>query len=214
MTPNNIINMSVLQELDFIAVTDHNSLKQIETCLEIADGMDLVVIPGIECEVSEGFHVVCLFKTLTDALSMDEFVESKLPIDPINEKFYGEQVLMDEFDEEVSHYPNLLLNSLDVTYDNLYKKVKELGGVLIFAHIDKGKDGSLNYIVEQDYIADGIEITKHTDDDELLEKYPKLKTFKIFHNSDAHQIYDISERKNFIDLEEKSIDAFFKWMEE
>ncbi len=214
MTPNNIINMSTLQELDFIAITDHNSLKQIETCLEVSDGLDLVVIPGVECEVKEGFHVLCLFKSLEDALKLDAFIEPYLPKEEINERFYGEQVITDVYDEELEHYPYLLLNSLDIGYKKLYEEVKLLNGVVILAHIDKQKDGSLDEIIRNHIQADGIEITKHADESELFAKYPQLLKYKLFHNSDAHQIYDINERVNYIELEDKTIESFFKWMEE
>ena len=34
MTPNNIVNMSVLKGLDVIAVTDHNSAANARSCVE------------------------------------------------------------------------------------------------------------------------------------------------------------------------------------
>lgn len=35
MTPNNIINMSLLKGLDAIAITDHNSIRNCEVCIEL-----------------------------------------------------------------------------------------------------------------------------------------------------------------------------------
>ena len=38
MTPNNIVNMSLLKGLDMIAVTDHNSCGNIRAVMEVAEG--------------------------------------------------------------------------------------------------------------------------------------------------------------------------------
>ena len=60
MTPNNIVNMSVLKGLDVIAVTDHNSCGNVRAVMEAADGK-ILVIPGMEGESAEEIHVVCYF---------------------------------------------------------------------------------------------------------------------------------------------------------
>ena len=36
MTPNNIVNMAIIKELDFIAVTDHNSAKNLPAVMAVA----------------------------------------------------------------------------------------------------------------------------------------------------------------------------------
>ncbi|WDC84843.1 PHP domain-containing protein [Caloramator sp. mosi_1] len=40
MTPNNIVNMSKLKGLDVIAITDHNSCKNVEACLKVAKRLE------------------------------------------------------------------------------------------------------------------------------------------------------------------------------
>ena len=48
MTPNNIVGMSVVKELDVIAVTDHNSCKNCPAVKKIADHYGIIAIPGME----------------------------------------------------------------------------------------------------------------------------------------------------------------------
>ena len=50
MTPNNIVNMALLKELDIIAITDHNSCENAAAVMKVAEGTDLIVIPGMEVE--------------------------------------------------------------------------------------------------------------------------------------------------------------------
>ena len=35
MTPNNILNMAMLKELDFVSITDHNTTKQLKVIKEL-----------------------------------------------------------------------------------------------------------------------------------------------------------------------------------
>ena len=44
MTPNNIVNMALLKELDMIAITDHNSCENVEA-MKVAQDSNLLVIP-------------------------------------------------------------------------------------------------------------------------------------------------------------------------
>ena len=48
--------------------------------------------------------------------------------------------------------------------------------------------------------------------DAFLDKHPFLKEYRIFHNSDAHALPMISEKTYSIDLQEKTIDAFFSYL--
>ena len=68
MTPNNIVNMALLAELDVIAVTDHNSCGNAEVVMKAAEGTDLVVVPGLEVQTREEVHVLALFGELDRAL--------------------------------------------------------------------------------------------------------------------------------------------------
>ena len=51
MTPNNILNMSMLKGLDMIAICDHNTGKQFQAIDKIKDSYDFLVIYGMEMVV-------------------------------------------------------------------------------------------------------------------------------------------------------------------
>ena len=67
MTPNNILNMAMLKELDYVSVTDHNTAKQLTVIKEIEEAYDFILIPGIEVTVAENFDALCYFRNYDDA---------------------------------------------------------------------------------------------------------------------------------------------------
>ena len=65
MTPNNIVNMSVLNGLDIIALSDHNTCKNVRAVSEVARRAGILFIPGMELETAEEIHVLCLFPIMS-----------------------------------------------------------------------------------------------------------------------------------------------------
>ena len=102
--------------------------------------------------------------------------------------------------------------STSIPFIDLYKKVKELQGIIVLAHIDRKNKSALNSFKLEDIEFDGIEIQKFIKD-EYLKANPYLKKYKILTSSDSHSLLTISEREHYLDLEEKSIEAFFKYFE-
>ena len=209
MTPNNIFNMATLKGLDIIAITDHNSAKQLPICHELAKSYDLLFVPGIEVSVSEGFHVLCYFKSVEEALSFDKQLETYLIKETYDLACYGEQSMTDIEDQVVDTYPYLLSQATNLSFHGLLNLIKPYEAILAYAHVDRIKHSGLSYV--HHYPLDFIEISKHASDafieKNLLDRYP------ILINSDAHQITDISEpsSSNIIHLKDLSIEAFFRY---
>ena len=137
MTPNNIVGMSVVKELDVIAVTDHNSCKNCPAVKKIADHYGIIAIPGMELCTVEEVHVLCLFKKLDDAMNFDSYVSKHIIAIPNNEEVFGKQLICNEDDEIIGKEENLLINSTDISFDKVYDIVESYNGIMIPAHIDK-----------------------------------------------------------------------------
>ena len=99
MTPNNILNMAYLKELDIIAITDHNSTLQLPSIIELSTSFDMLVIPGVEVSTSEGYHVVCLFRNLEAANLFQSVLEKYLNKKTYDKDLYGYQQILDVNDE-------------------------------------------------------------------------------------------------------------------
>ena len=208
MTPNNILNMAMLKGLDFVAVTDHNTTKQLKVFKELEDSYEFVFIPGVEVTVLENFDVLCFFKSFDDAFIFDEFLEKNLNGQWGNFK-PEDQVITDIYDTEIEviHIP---LTKTSIPYDNLVKEVKKLGGLLILCHIDRSSLSAYNIVELEDIEFDGIEISVYNKD-AFLKKHPELLKYKILFNSDAHTLLSISEKEFYLDLKDKTLDSFFSF---
>ncbi len=209
MTPNNIFNMANLKGLNIISVTDHNSLKQLAVCNEIAESYDLLFIPGVEISVSEGFHILCYFKTSGDAYKFDEFLQKHIEKKQYDSDRYGRQELTNAYDEVVDHYPYYLSPALPLSLKDIKKKLKGYEHLLFYAHIDRSSlSGIANLGNDRLH---GIEVTTHVSH-EFVQKNI-LKSDLVICNSDAHQITDILEKteKNKINLNNLTIDDFFRY---
>lgn len=201
MTPNNIVNMSIIKGLDVIAVTDHNSAGNIRA-VSMAAGDNILVVPGIEVETSEEVHVVCYFPSISAAEEMDRRIkESSVPIKNRPEIF-GHQFYMNEMDEVVGEEENLLVSASGMSIYDVVENAKALGGVAVPAHIDRQSYSVLSNLgfLPPDLEVKTLEITKKN----RTEMEKEYEEFKIISNSDAHYLENISEREFFIDVTEKT----------
>ena len=209
MSPNNILNMSMLKELNIIAVTDHNSCLQLDVINELTEAFEMLVIPGAEVEVCEKYHVVCLFKNFEIAKDFQKILESKLSDRMHDEIIYGEQNLFDVYDDITYNYQTSLMGSSNISLKELNDIIKNLDGIMILAHIEKYPSDIFEKVKDEyfDYF-DAIEVNANYDIAKIETKLDER--FMILRNSDAHQIVDISEAVNSIELSELSIECFFE----
>ena len=109
MTPNNIINMSIIKGLDVIAVSDHNSIKNLYSVMEVAKNTDLLVIPAMEIETAENIHILALFPDLNSAEIAYSKIYQNLPDIQNDISVFGEQLILDNMDQIVGEEPNYKL---------------------------------------------------------------------------------------------------------
>jgi len=209
MTPNNIVNMSILKGLDVIAVTDHNSCANIQAVLKCAKNTSLLVIPGMEIETAEEIHVVCLFPDSEKASRMQSLVYSRLPDIKNKNEIFGEQIIQNEYDEIIGIEDRLLLNSASISINEVFHIVNhELGGFAIPAHIDRQSNSLLSSfgIMPEDIDIRCVEISDKNNESTLLEKNSKIGSVKKIYSSDAHHLWNIHERQYFLNVEGLTIE--------
>lgn len=206
MTPNNIVNMASLKGLDAIAITDHNTCGNAEACMSCAEGINLVVLPGMEVETAEECHIVCLFPDIDAARRMEEQVRAHLPKVKNRPDIFGRQVIMDKDDNIVGDEENLLVTATSLPVDKVAALADKFGGVAIPAHIDKSSYSILSNLgfIDDSFGFKTVEI-KDLDKADKLREEKGLDRFNIIHSSDAHYLWDISEREYYIEAD--SLDA-------
>jgi len=212
MTPNNIVNMALLKNLDIIAITDHNSCGNLPAVMEVAKQNGLMLIPGMEVQTKEEVHIVCLFKRLESAMKFSEIVYNSLPDIKNNEELFGRQLLFNERDEIIGKVDKLLLSSTALSVNDVFILVRGLGGICIPAHVDRPGYSIITNLgfIPPSLKVKSVEISKHSSREEVLKKYPFLKQYNMIISSDAHYLWDISEREFFIDMEYLSVSELFR----
>jgi ABC-type lipoprotein export system ATPase subunit len=62
MTPENIIDEAIKENISVISITDHNEIGNIPAALKYAIGKNILVVPGVELSTSQG-HFLVYFET-------------------------------------------------------------------------------------------------------------------------------------------------------
>jgi len=209
MTPNNIVNMALLEELTAIAVTDHNSCDNAEAVMKAALGTGLVVIPGMEVQTREDIHVVTLFPDMEAAYAMQKHVYDALPAMKVPAKIRNKQLLMDDEDEVTGQLERLLGFSCSLSMEEVIELAKSYGGIAIPAHIDRKSFSvlaSLGFLPE-DLPLTTLEVSMYSDIEEYKEKYPE---YRMITDSDAHELGHIGMVRNIIDVETVSANGILR----
>lgn len=117
-TPEQIVQAALDRGLAAIAITDHNTAEWIDPMKRAAAGTGLVIFPGVEISMSEGFHLVALF----DPGAGQEHVKGFLNFIEIENKDFG---AMDAL--------------CKISVYEVIEKIHKRDGLAILAHIDEPK---------------------------------------------------------------------------
>lgn len=203
MTIHNIINMALIKDLDLIAITDHNSVKQLNAFREVSKGK-IEILLGVEIQSKEDIHILAYFNKDKDLNEIQNYLDQYLIEEPNRPEYYGRQVILDENDEEVGEESRLLISSLARTTREIIEDIHTMGGKAVLAHVYR-KYGYINRYGElhKDLNIDGVEV--HPDDFErFIQEYPELKDTLILRDSDAHHLAMINEPEYEITNEQYS----------
>ncbi|MBN2897153.1 MAG: PHP domain-containing protein [Clostridia bacterium] len=212
MTPNNIVNMSLIKGLDVIAITDHNTMKNCPSAVAVGEEVGLLVIPGMEIQTREDVHVVVLFPSVAIAASFELQIDAHRLMLPHKPDKFGRQLIMSTEDEIIEEYPVTLLASVDIGVDQILDMAIACGGVAFPAHINKHANSVLDNLgfIPEGWPIGAVEIFQPDKNEALLQTY--TDRYKILTNSDAHYLQDISEPVNVIEIPELTIDEIIKYL--
>ncbi len=206
MTPNNVVNMSLIKGLDVIAITDHNSIANCEAAMEVAEDLDILVIPGMELQTIEDIHLVCLFPDMKAAKSFDRVVDlHRLPIKN-RPTSIGHQRILNANDDQTDEEPIALIASIYMDIETTMAQVEAVGGVAFPAHIDRASHSvliSLGFI-PPDWSLGVVECSGYPSGDQMADSPIYKGKYTILRNSDAHELVHISEPVHTLEVEEKS----------
>lgn len=206
MTPANICGMAHIKGLDAIAVTDHNTARNLPYVKEAADYYKLILLPGMEVTTREEVHLLGYFPTVDDALEAGEVFSSHLPKMPNRPKFFGNQFIMNTDDEIMGEETRMLIGATDLDLSECTEIIRKRGGVAVPAHINRGSNGLLVNLglMPEEPAFPVVEVARHMD------IHPSIvKDRMVLYSSDAHQLGNIMEAEFDFQVERFSLGGLF-----
>lgn len=203
MTPVKVIDKAIENGLDAIAITDHNSIDNLEVAAEYAEGK-IAFIPGIEVESSEEVHVVCLFPDMISVNRMARVVRENMHSRSNKPKKLGNQLIVDEDGRVTGTEEKMLRFPTKMTVEEIFYVAKQMKGVAFYAHVESKAYSVLSVLgaLPSRPKAKAIEFTNNDKGKAFAEerggRYNKLHLF----SSDAHRLADINTKENSVDVEE------------
>ena len=203
-TPANIAGMATINNLQVVALTDHNTCRNCPGFFQAAKRHGIIPIAGMELTTAEDIHIVFLFENLEDALEFDKEINSRRILFPNRVDIYGEQYVMDGEDNVLETEPNLLSNATTVTVEECPALAERFGGICYPAHVDRQANGIIATLGTFPDIK-GFKCCEFHDADkvqEYLEQYP-IGQRKIIISSDAHYLWDMREENDFFLIDDE-----------
>jgi len=207
MTPRGVVAAARARRLDAIAVTDHNSVRQVRAVVDAAKRFGITVIPGMEVRTREDVHLVCLFDTVEQAEAWGEVVYENLPPLANREAVYGCQLLFDGSDQPVGREERLLLTACDLSVEQVVTGVRKLGGLVIPAHVDRQAYGLLTILglFPPDLELRVAEVAGGEEAVAALRRFPYSGGVCFYAASDAHRLEEIGIHPTCFYLKEVSV---------
>lgn len=204
MTPWRLVAAAQVAGLDLLAVTDHNSTRQLRAVIEVAKMAGLGVFPGMEVQTKEDVHMVCLFDRVEQAEAWGEEVDRHLPFLPNREHTFGHQLLFDTADRLVGREERLLLTATDLGVEQVVHRVRALGGIALPAHVDRQAYGLIYTLgfLPPGLDVPAVEISGREVADVVRERFPQLGDVTLYAASDAHCLEEVGSHPSFFYLEE------------
>ena len=209
-TPNSIAGMGELNGLNIMAITDHNTCKNCPYFFEAAANHGILAVAGMELTTAEEIHVICLFENLENALAFEKELEPMRFLIENRTDIFGNQLICDSEDNILSTEKYLLSNATMLSFDDTPDLVKKFGGVCYPAHIDRDSNSVTAILggLPQD---SGFKFAE-LHDKSKADKF-KDTNCEFIVSSDAHYLWDISEKENYFllpDDDENAIKNLFK----
>ncbi len=206
MYPRAVVEKSIAEHLDIIAICDHNASENMQYVLTLAEGKPLTVLPGIEITSSEEVHLLALFDTLEDLKKIQDVIYKHLS-GTNREEVFGCQAIVNDQDEVEGFNDKFLLGATKLPLLEIIHQVHGFGGLAIASHIDRESFSVISQLgfIDPDIPFDALEITRHTGIQKARVKYRELARYPFIESSDAHFIKDIGQGVTTIFLERGTI---------
>lgn len=193
MSPRDLVSRARSLSLDWIAITDHNSMANCATYASVAKQAGLAFSWGVELQTSEEIHLLVYFDDPEAAQAFDaELYASLLPLDN-DPDFFGDQVVIDENEQILRMENRALINSSLWDLSEACRQARSFGGFVVPAHVDAGANSILSQLgmMPDEPVFDAFGITASLDTDKFIGRNPWFWGKSLLRSSDAHYLADL-----------------------
>ncbi len=188
LSPGRLVQEAKLKGISLLALTDHNTCRNLPAFQACCKEASLVPIFGMEVTSAEEAHILTLFEDIETAMAYGKKVEDSLPNilhDPIR---FGDQVYVNKDEEILGEVEKTLFGASSFDIDTIVDDVTALGGLVIPAHIDRPAmsiSSQFGYLPDLNYAA--VESVSHTPIFAIAER-------TLITSSDAHKPDEVGMR--------------------
>jgi len=205
MSPRAIAQAALDHGLDLIAVADHNTAGMVDVVAQAAADAGLAFLYGMELQTREEVHLLAYFDEPAACHGFAAEIYRLLPDHPNEPAFFGDQVVVDLDETILRTEPKLLLNSLDLGFDEAVRSIRDHGGLAIPAHVDRETFGLIAQLgfPPAELSFEFVEaISGHLPDG--------FGAAQVICSSDAHTPGQIGRRRTLFGVKEVSIEEMIK----
>ncbi|MDY0150916.1 MAG: PHP domain-containing protein [Candidatus Cloacimonas sp.] len=179
--------------VEWLAITDHNSMANCPAYEKVAKREGLFFSWGVEIQSAEEIHVLAYFDDSAAAQAFDAELHSSLfPLEN-DADFFGDQVIIDENENILRVEQTALINSSSWDLSMVVDRVQAFGGLAVPAHVDASVNSILSQLgfmpEEPEFALFGI--TARLDVCAWLSEQPYFAAKSLLRASDAHYLADI-----------------------
>ncbi len=208
MSPSALVKQAQRMGLKIIGLTDHNSTRHARLVQELAAKKDIFTLCGAEVTSKEEAHLLCFMPNGKKLDLLQDYIDTYLQKVTNNVKFFGEQLLVNEYEEILEEEDFLLINAIDQDVNQISEFVLSNGGIFIPAHVDRQAFSLTSQLgfIPPDLKCDALEISKHSNVEQVVQQFSHVKEYSFIRSSDAHYIKDIGSGYTNFYLKERSFD--------
>jgi len=199
MLPPQIVASALALGIRIVAVTDHNASANVSAVQAAAAGTALTVLPGMELQTVEEIHLLCLFSSLEPLAAWQREVNACLPDQENQPEAFGHQTVVDQMGTVVRRERRLLAASVKLELEEAVRRVSELGGLAMPAHVDRpaySLSAALGF-PPPGLVVEAMEISPHTSPEAACRRLPWLAAYPLVQSGDVHHLQDFNGRTIF-----------------
>lgn len=184
--------------VDMIAVTDHNHIGNYPALEAAARKKGKpVVLPGVEVQSLEDIHLVLVFPSKEIAEDFQAWLWLRMP--PIENKnsIFGFQLVIDSENNITEEIPQLLIQGVGYSVDEIANYGIQTGSLVIPAHLDRR---SFSYEAVLGRLPDffpcsALELSSNVNHAEIEYWKKRYPGRMLIRSSDAHNLHEISRSR-------------------